>query len=226
VQLSIVIPALNEADHIERAVVSAWRAGGDEVIVVDGDSADDTAAIASKLRCQLICSPRGRALQLNAGAAVAAGDVLLFLHADNWLAASDIKQQIERALVNPRRVHGAMQQQIDARPIGYRGLEAGNAARVRLLGLPYGDQAIFIRRETFRQLGGFPVEPLLEDLLLMQRVRRLAWPALLSGPVGVSARRWERHGIVGQTLRNWWLTARHTLGASPASLARHYTRPE
>jgi rSAM/selenodomain-associated transferase 2 len=226
VRLSIVIPALHEAANIARAIDSAWAAGGDEVIVVDGGSSDETASIAGSLRCKLLTSERGRALQQNVGAQAAGGDVLLFLHADNWLAAGDIKQQVERALANPRRLHGALRQQINARRRAYRWLEAGNAARVRLLGLPYGDQAIFIRRETFWQLGGFPVEPLMEDLLLMQRARRLAWPVLVDGPVGVSARRWQRHGVVGQTLRNWWLVARHTLGASPASLSRHYARHE
>jgi rSAM/selenodomain-associated transferase 2 len=194
------------------------------VLVVDGGSQDGTAAVAARLNCTLLAAPRGRALQQNAGASAAKGDVLLFLHADNWLAADDIKQQVAAALANPRRLHGALRQRIDGSGMGYRLLERGNAARVRCFGLPYGDQAIFVRRDAFESLGGFPSVPLLEDLILMQGLRRLAWPALLSGPVGVCARRWQRRGIVGQTLRNWWLLARHTLGASPQSLAGHYPR--
>jgi rSAM/selenodomain-associated transferase 2 len=226
VRLSIVIPALNEAANIAQAVESAWRAGASEVIVVDGGSDDGTPDLAATLPCTLLVAPRGRAAQQNAGARAASGDVLLFLHADNYLASDDVARQIARSLADPRRLHGALKQRIDAPGLAYRLLEQGNASRVQMLGCPYGDQAIFIRRESFLELGGFPDEPLLEDLLLMQRLRRLAWPALLPGPVVVSPRRWRKHGIVGQTLRNWWLLARWALGAKPASLARHYRRHE
>lgn len=223
-RLSVVIPALNEAAHIERAILSAWQCGADEVIVVDGGSDDATAAVAAGCRCELVGATRGRASQQNAGARAATGEVLLFLHADSALAADDIAAQIGGALADPRRLHGALRQRIDAAGPGYRLLERGNAARVRWLGLPYGDQAIFVRREAFWRAGGFPEVPLLEDLLLMQSLRRLAWPALVPGPVLVSPRRWRRFGIARQTLRNWWLLARHSLGASPESLARHYRR--
>lgn len=223
-RLSVVIPALNEAANLQRAVASAWQGGGDEVLVVDGGSEDGTAALAATLECTLLAAPRGRSAQQNMGARAATGDVLLFLHADNWLASGDIKEQIASALADPRRLHGALRQQIDARGLAYRLLERGNAARVRLLGLPYGDQAIYVRRKTFWELGGFPEVPLLEDLLLMQRLRRLAWPALVSGPVGVSPRRWQRQGVIRQTLRNWSLVSRHWLGASPESLAGEYPR--
>lgn len=221
-QLSIVIPTWNEAENLARAVQSAWRGGADEVIVVDGGSDDGTPAVAASLRCTLLTAPRGRAGQQNAGAAAARGDVLLFLHADNWLAADDIKQQLAAALADSRCLHGAFRQRIDAPGMSYRLLEWGNAARVRWLRLPYGDQAIFLRRDAFEQAGGFPSVPILEDLILMQRLRRIARPALLPGPLGVSARRWQRRGILRQTLRNWWLVARHALGASPDSLAQHY----
>ena len=158
--------------------------------------------------------------------------MLLFLHADNRLgwddswddSGDDIARQIESALASSRRQHGALRQRIDAPGLAYRWLERGNAERVRWLGLPYGDQAIFVRREVFFEQGGFPSEPLLEDLLLMQRLRRVGWPVLVDGPVIVSPRRWQRHGVIGQTLRNWWLVARHACGASPAELARHYHR--
>jgi len=222
VRLSVVIPALNEAANIARAVASAWHAGAAEVIVVDGGSDDGTAEIAGRLRCTLLTAPRGRAAQQNAGAGAATGEVLLFLHADNQLAAADIADQVSTCLADPRRLHGALRQQIDSPQFSYRWLERGNAARVRWLGLPYGDQAIFVRRETFLQWGGFPDEPLLEDLILMQRLRRQAWPALLPGPVAVSPRRWQKHGVVGQTVRNWWLLARYAGGAKPADLAGHY----
>lgn len=222
-RLSIVIPTLNEAANIRRAIDSAWQAGAAEVIVADGGSSDDTPNIAAGMRCQLLTTPPGRAIQQNAGAQAATGDVLLFLHSDNHLAG-DIVTQVDRCLADPRRLHGALWQRIDAPGLAYRLLERGNAARVQCLGLPYGDQAIFVRREEFLALGGFPREPLLEDLLLMRRLRRRAWPALAPGPVVVSPRRWQKHGVVGQTVRNWWLLARHACGASPAALAGHYLR--
>jgi rSAM/selenodomain-associated transferase 2 len=224
VRLSVVIPALNEAENIARAVESAWHAGAGEVIVVDGGSDDGTAEIARRLRCTLLTAPRGRAVQQNAGARAATGDALLFLHADNHLASPDIADQISTCLADHRRIHGALRQRIESPGLGYRLLEGGNVARVRWFGLPYGDQAIFVRRDTFLELGGFPDEPLLEDLILMQELRRKAWPALLPGPVVVSPRRWQKHGVVGQTARNWWLLARHTCGAKPANLARYYRR--
>ena len=221
-RLSVVIPTLDEAENISRAVASSWHAGAAEVIVVDGGSADGTAEVAGRLRCTLLDAPRGRAAQQNAGARAATGDVLLFLHADNQLAAADIADQVSACLADPHRLHGALWQQIDSPALAYRWLEWGNAARVRWLGLPYGDQAIFVRREKFLERGGFPDEPLLEDLILMQELRGRAWPALLPGPVVVSPRRWQRHGVVRQTARNWWLLARYAAGAKPVDLADYY----
>jgi rSAM/selenodomain-associated transferase 2 len=223
VRLSVIIPAWNEAAGIERAIQSAWLAGADEVIVADGGSTDDTAELAKRARARVHVTPTGRAAQQNAAAQVASGDVLLFLHADNSLAAGT-RAQIELALASEGVVHGALRQRIDAAGLKYRWLERGNALRVRFFGLPYGDQAIFLRATVFRQLGGFPNVPLMEDLILMQKVRRFAWPALLPGPVYVSPRRWQRHGVVRQTLRNWLLVTAHTCGLSPARLAKFYPK--
>lgn len=222
-RLSVLIPALNEAAQIERAVASAWMAGAGEVVVADGGSGDDTANLAAAAEAKVVLCPPGRAAQQNAAAQQASGDVFLFLHADNWLEA-DTAAQIERALADPRRLHGALLQRIDAEGLLYRTLERGNAERVRWLGLPYGDQAIFIRREAFESAGGFPDAPLMEDVLLMQRLRRRAWPLLLPGPVHVSPRRWQKHGVIRQTLRNWSLLAAFSLGTSPQRLAAWYAR--
>jgi rSAM/selenodomain-associated transferase 2 len=221
VKLSVIIPALNEADNIRRAVESAWQAGSSEVLVADGGSTDETPQIAAGLDCQLMASARGRALQQNEAARLAGGDVLLFLHADCALAPG-VANQIERALDKSRVQHGALRQHIEAKGVGYRLLERGNAARVRLLGLPYGDQAIFIRRSLFEKIGGFPEVPLLEDLILMQRLRQRAWPVLLPGPVIVNPRRWQARGIVRQTLRNWRIVAAYSLGVPPDRLAGQY----
>ncbi|MCO6456540.1 MAG: TIGR04283 family arsenosugar biosynthesis glycosyltransferase [Pirellulaceae bacterium] len=221
--ISLVIPVINELACIAAAVDSGWRAGVDEVLVVDGGSTDGTWQLLERLNCRSLRSPAGRAAQQNAGAASARGDVLLFQHADNRLSprAAD---QIREALGNPRRLCGAFRQRIDSPRRVYRCLEWGNAWRVRWQGMPYGDQGIFVRREIFQQLGGFPEVPLMEDVLLMRRLRRLAWPVLLPGPLLVSPRRWERHGVVRQTMRNWSLLAALRLGVSPARLAAWYRR--
>jgi rSAM/selenodomain-associated transferase 2 len=171
----------------------------------------------------VIAAPRGRGVQQNSGAKTATGDVFLFLHADNWLSGN-VADQMERAFRGSSRLHGAFHQRIDADGLAYRLLERGNAERIRWLGLPYGDQAIFVRRETFFAVGGFPEVPLMEDVLLMQRLRRRSWPLLLSGPVHVSPRRWQQHGVLRQTLRNWTLLVALTAGASPERLARFYRR--
>lgn len=223
-KISIIIPALNEREALETTIARAWAAGADEVILSDGGSTDGTWEAAAGLRCRRARGPAGRARQQNAGAALARGDVLLFQHADNWLAAGAARQ-IERALrQDPRTRCGAFRQSIEAPGLGYRLLEWGNARRVQWLGLPYGDQNIFLRHDLFQQLGGFPDVPLMEDLLLMRALRRRAWPVLLPGPLHVSARRWQRHGLVRQTARNWLLIAAWRSGVPLEKLADHYRR--
>jgi rSAM/selenodomain-associated transferase 2 len=225
VNLSIVIPTLNEASHIEQAIDRAWQLSPAEVIVVDGGSTDATLEICRRLRCEVLETQPGRGTQLNAGARQARGDVLLFLHADCWLdpaAASQIAAVLNDANVQA----GAFQQRIEAKARIYRWIERGNAWRVRRRGVAFGDQAIFIRRELFNQLGGFPETPIMEDLVLMKRVRRLTKPALLDGPVHISARRWQQRGVVRQTLRNWLLQLAHAAGVPANRLARHYLPDE
>lgn len=222
-QFSVVIPALNEAASIGRAARSAWEAGAAEVIVADGGSDDETVKLAAKEDCRVVSAPHGRARQQNAGAARATAHVLLFLHADAALVPQ-VGAQLAEAFSNPRVLSCALKQRIEARGLAYRLLERGNAERVRWLGLPYGDQAIAVRREVFQQLGGFPDVPLLEDLLLMRQLRRRSWPVLLPGPVFVSPRRWQKHGLASQTLRNWGILLRYACGIPPARLAESYRR--
>ena len=223
-RISVIIPALNEAANIVRAVTSAQASGADEVVVADGGSGDETCLLAELSGARLVSCPRGRAVQQNVGARAATGDVLLFLHADNWLGKDAIAQVRSAAHRKKGNLCGSFQQRIEASPFIYRLLERGNAERVRWLGLPYGDQAIFMTRDLFNQVGGFPEEPFLEDVLLMQRLRRLSWPLLLPGPVHVSPRRWEQRGVLRQTLRNWAILTAFSLGASPQHLAWRYSR--
>ncbi|MCA9144204.1 MAG: TIGR04283 family arsenosugar biosynthesis glycosyltransferase [Planctomycetaceae bacterium] len=222
-RISVIIPAINEAALIGRAARSAWQAGADEVIVADGGSTDETVAIAKRERCRIVDSPPGRAVQQNAGARQASGEILLFLHADNHLDPSAI-EQIRDACADVGVQSGAFKQRIEATGFAYRLLERGNAWRVRWRGLPYGDQAIFLRTAFFETLGRFPEVKLMEDLLLMKKARSKSWPRLLDGPVHIDARRWQRHGVVRQTLRNWTLLVAYRLGLSPDSLARFYRR--
>ena len=175
-KISVIIPALNEAANIVRAVTSAQEGGADEIIVADGGSGDESCRLAEECGARVISTPRGRAVQQNAGARAASGDVLLFLHADNWLGKNAIAQIRAAIQRKGNRLCGAFQQKIEASTFIYRLLERGNAERVRWLGLAYGDQAIFVTRDLFNRVGGFLEEPFLEDVLLLQRLRRLTWP--------------------------------------------------
>lgn len=220
-RLSVIIPTLNEADRIGE-LISQTRALGDcEIIVVDGGSADDTLKNARGAD-QVLSTERGRAIQQNTGADAAAGDVLLFLHADCFIEPGGL-EAVRAALSDERVVGGCFRQRIDAAGLRYRMLERGNALRVRLLKWAYGDQAIFLRRNIFKKIGGFPDLKLMEDLYLMKRLKRQGRIALLDARVKVSARRWQRKGVVRQTLRNWTLITLAHLGVSPNRLARFYS---
>lgn len=218
--VSIIIPTLNEAPSIAKAISRARRLSPAEIIVVDGGSTDDTVANAAAAD-RVLTSPRGRAAQQNAGAAASRGDVLLFLHADCWLEPG-ILDAVTAALRDERSVGGCFRQAIDAQGGRYRWLERGNALRVRLWKLAYGDQGIFVRRSVFEQLGGFPALALMEDLFFMKRLRHEGRFVLLDGPLHVSARRWQQRGVVRQTARNWFLTGLAQAGVSPDRLQRLY----
>ncbi len=220
-KLSVIIPTLNEAESIQRAIETSLALSSHEIIVADGGSSDETVAIAQKLDCRVVECSRGRAAQQNAGAAASTGDVLLFLHADAWLVP-EARQQIERTLASPGIPGGAFQHRIDAKGLLFRLVEAGDALRVCSTRIAYGDQGIFLRREVFEVLGGFPNVRLMEDVRLMKSLREYGRLALLPGPLHVSARRWKKHGAVRQTLRNWCLLTAEHLGVHPDRLASLY----
>jgi rSAM/selenodomain-associated transferase 2 len=221
--ISIIIPTLNEAAGIADAVGRARAVQPAEVIVVDGGSTDGTLDLARQAGADVcLTSERGRANQQNIGAAASRGDVLLFLHADCWLEPGSLAA-INAALCDSACVGGCFQQRIDADGIRYRWLERGDALRVKLWTLAYGDQGIFVRKSVFDRLGGFPPLRFMEDLFFMKRLRREGRFVLLDERLHVSARRWQQHGVVRQTVRNWILTALAQAGVSPDRLARFYS---
>jgi rSAM/selenodomain-associated transferase 2 len=223
VRLSVIIPALNEDANIALAVERANALAPLEVLIADGGSSDQTLRIARELPCRVINAPRGRARQQNSAAEQATGDVLLFLHADSWLApegASQIEQTLQRS---PKVPGGVFWHRFDSSRFGFRLIELGDALRVCCTRIGFGDQGIFLRRSVFEQLGGFPDVPLMEDVLLMRRLRDIGRIAFLPGPVHTSARRHEKHGLIRQTLRNWSLQSAERLGVSTSRLAGQYT---
>ena len=218
--ISIIVPTLNEEANIAALIAQTRSIGDCEIIVVDGGSTDDTQARATGADRVLISSP-GRAKQQNLGAEVSRGDVLLFLHADCRLPSTALNS-IRAALADERVIGGCFQQRIDSPGLRYRWIERGNAWRVRLFKLAYGDQAIFVRRTVFEQLGRFPELRLMEDVFLMKRLRHVGRFVLLPDRLTVSARRWRQHGVIRQTLRNWMLLTLALCGASPDRLVRFY----
>ncbi len=219
--ISVVVPTLNEAETIERCVQSAQHAGAEQIIIADGGSIDATVDAAQRAGAtDLVHSDPGRGIQMNQGAALATNEMILFLHADNRLSGECLNQICD----HPGLVWGAFRQRIDAPHNSYRGLEFGNAMRVSVRGMPFGDQAIFVRREVFEQQGRFAELPLMEDVDFSRRMRKLAKPALLDGPVIISARRWQENGIVRQTFRNWMIQVAYKCGVSTDRLAEFYRR--
>ena len=217
--ISVVIPTLNEAESIAAAVDSALVAGAVDVIVCDGGSTDETTRLAGRAGAtKVVRSLPGRGIQLNSGAVFAEQTFVLFLHADNRLDADCLKQICR----HPEAVWGAFRQHINSpRPI-FRALEWGNAARVSLRRMPFGDQAIFVRRDVFKEQGGFEEIPLMEDVELSRRLRRVARPLLLEGKVTISPRRWHQRGVIRQTIQNWSIQLSYALGAPAERLSQRY----
>lgn len=224
-QFSVIIPVLHEAPRINLMLnklsehISSERA---EIIIVDGDSNRSTLNALERYGIIGITSPSGRGIQMNAGAKIAGGDVLLFLHADTELPAGGLNS-IEQALSNPEIVGGAFDLKIKSPRRIFRLIETLASQRSRLTRIPYGDQAIFLRRRFFEQIGGFAEIPIMEDVELMQRIkRRKGKIKLLPKSVNTSARRWENEGVLHTTVRNWRLLLLYMAGVSPQRLASAY----
>jgi len=220
VKLSIIVPALEEAEGIAAtlAALAPLRERGHEVIVVDGGSQDGTPALAAPFADRIVAASRGRAGQMNAGASVASGDAFLFLHADTRLPP-EADRLIERSL--GRRCWGRFDVRIDG----------GSALAVvafcmnwrsRISGIATGDQAIFMTRAVFESLAGFADLPLMEDIEMSARLKRRSPPACIRDRALTSGRRWQRHGVLRTIVLMWRLRLAYFLGARPDELARRY----
>jgi rSAM/selenodomain-associated transferase 2 len=220
-----VVPALNEASGIGRMLdrLAGARDRGAEVIVVDGESSDATREIARPLADAVIISPPGRAVQMNAGALVATGDLLLFLHADSTVPA-DVDHEILNAVGTREFAWGRFDVTIEGRAPILRLVSTMMNLRSRLSGIATGDQGIFVTRALFERIGRYPVIPLMEDVALSRAAKRVARPHCLRARLGTSGRRWERHGVARTILLMWRLRFAYFLGADPANLAARYGR--
>ncbi len=218
--LSVVIPTLNEAGCIEAAIRRA-RSPECEIIVADGGSRDGTVEIARSAGAIVLVGRPGRALQQNAGAAVARGKILLFLHADTQLPA-DYPRQVFACLMDRRVVAGAFRFKSDYDNRSMRLIEKATQVRAALFQMPYGDQALFMPRSIFKRVGGFPETPIAEDLFLVRRLGRLGRIGLAGGAALTSGRRWRRIGVWRATMINYLIAAGCLVGVDPKRLAPLY----
>ncbi len=221
-RISIIIPALNEGEEIVRTLkwLACDRSAGHEVIVVDGGSDDKTALLAVDSADHVVSSERGRARQMNRGAALAAGEILLFLHADTQLPEGGV------ALIQDAVASGSVWGRFDVRLSGqhplFRVIEKMMNWRSSLTGIATGDQAIFVRRELFEAVGGFADQPLMEDIELSKQLKKVATPHLIRQAVVTSSRRWEQRGIFTTMLLMWRLRFLYWRGVDAESLAKMY----
>ncbi len=214
---------LNESPRIAGTLNSIRRAApAAEIIVVDGGSSDASVAIARPLCDVLITAPRGRARQMNAGASGSHGDALVFVHADT-IVPRTFARDIAAALSDPAVVGGRFDVKLDASALPYRVIGAMISLRSRISRTGTGDQAIFVRRDVFDRLGGFPELELCEDLEFSRHLKRAGRIACLRSRVTTSARRWNRDGLVRTVVKMWMIRAMYLIGVPPARLKRMYS---
>ncbi len=221
--LSFIVPVLKEAEGIEDFLTSLRACCQEdcEIVVVDGGSSDATAALAAAHCDHLIVSGKGRAVQMNAGARRATGALLCFVHADVTLPpAAD--ENIRAALANDARQWGRFDVRLSGRHPMLRVVEGMMNWRSRMTGIATGDQALFMTREAYQSVGGFPEIALMEDIAMSRKLRRLGPPACLSQRLITSSRRWEQNGVLRTILLMWKLRLLYFLGADPAHLAQRY----
>lgn len=219
-KLSVIIPTLNEQEALPRTLEDLGNIAGIEVIISDGGSTDNTVDVCRGV-AKVISSVPGRGRQLNAGAAEASGDILLFLHADTILS-ENWNDKILSALSNKEVVGGAFSLSIDSDRLSHKIISSAANIRSKITGVPYGDQGIFARRSIFEKIGGFKEIPIMEDVDLMRRLKKVGRVVLLRDKVKTSARRWEKEGVVYTTIRNWLLICLYYMGVPPDRLYRLY----
>lgn len=226
--ISVIIPVFHEASRINDTIghILEVSAGASvEILVVDGDPSGETIREIQHSAVRTTTAETGRGFQLNRGASLAKGEILLFLHADTRLPAGAF-DRITETMKDRRIAGGAFRLAIDSPLWPFRFIEKAVWHRSRRLGLPYGDQGIFLRRQYFNDLGGFRSVPIMEDVDLMRRIRKSKGRIfILDDAVVTSARRWEEEGILYCTLRNWRLLLLFFLGVPPEKLLKHYPPP-
>jgi rSAM/selenodomain-associated transferase 2 len=220
-RISVIVPALNEEHHLAATLASVKLSSADELIVADGGSQDSTMTVASQFTPHVLACPAGRARQMNRAAQQAQGDILLFLHADTLLPPGGL-DLVRAAMRSPQVVGGSFRLAFLPSTLGLRVVAWGTNLRTRFGKLPFGDQALFVRRTLFEALGGYADMPFLEDVWLVRRLRRHGRLALIPRAVHTSGRRWQRHGLVSTTLRNNVVLALYWCGVSPTTLKRLY----
>lgn len=221
--VSIIVPTLNESEQVAAALspLQAVRRSGHEVILVDGGSEDRTCEMAEPWVDRVEVLPKGRALQMNAGARVAEGGTLLFLHADTRIPPEAMSAFLD-GFPSSRRVWGCFDVSLSGRHPMFRVVETMMNVRARLTGIATGDHAMFVHRETFEKVGGYPEIPLMEDIAISRLLRREGRPFFPRGRIVTSSRRWEENGILSTILLMWRLQVAFALGADPHRLAESY----
>jgi rSAM/selenodomain-associated transferase 2 len=217
---SVIIPTLNEAANLPGTLAQVRQLGHCEVLVVDGGSSDGTLEVAGTAD-RVLVGPRGRAAQMNLGAAQARGEWLLFLHADCRPEAGAL-EAAQRCLGRRGVAAGCFRMRVTAEGPVYRFIDAAATARVRLTGVVYGDQGLFVRRDVFEKVGGFPPLRFMEDVFLSWALVRRGRVVVAPARIFVSDRRWRRAGVIRQGVRNWTLVALALAGVHPDRLARFY----
>ena len=222
-KISVIIPTLNEAESISACLTSlqSLREQGHEVIVVDAASNDATLTLSETKADFILSSPKGRARQLNFGASKASGEILLFLHADTLVFANTISV-LNELTAGAEPFWGRFDVRLSGSNVVFRVIEYFMNTRSRLSGIATGDQAIFVSRQLFDQVGGFPEIDLMEDISLSASLKKVCRPLCLKEKVQSSSRRWEQNGIIKTVLTMWVLRFRFAMGASPARLAKEY----
>jgi rSAM/selenodomain-associated transferase 2 len=221
--LSIIIPTLNEEDIITNTLerLKVLREAGHEVIVADGRSFDNTYGLAAQFADSVLLAEEGRGWQMNAGAEYANNDILLFLHADTRLP-DNADQLINQALQEDGKSWGRFDVKLSGKARLLRLVERMINWRSSFTGIATGDQAIFVKVSTFKQIDGFADIPLMEDLDLSRRLKRITRPVCIKTPVITSSRRWEQNGIIRTILLMWSLRLAYSLGVSPETLKKYY----